>query len=158
MNKPSLLSYFNSAALIFLLCSHFGLIEPKNWLYNFSQSSGVKIITPIQEVKNTLELYKKDLENLQNNTSKYALKSELTSVTNNLQSKLDTNILDIKNVIKENQQSIRAIQGQTNISREIKYWQNKYDNNSCNSSYQVNSNLCIELRNRISNVQQKLSY
>ncbi|MCW9733700.1 hypothetical protein L5B97_09545 [Avibacterium sp. 20-15] len=158
MNKPSFLSYFNFVAFIFLLCSYFGVIEPKNWLDNISDSSGVKVITPIQEVKNTLESYKKDLENLQNNTSKYALKSELASVTNNLQLKLDTNILDIKNLIKENQQSIRGMQGQTNISREIKYWQNKYDNNSCNYSYQVNSNLCIELRSRISSLQQKLSY
>lgn len=136
MNKSSFLPYLNSLVLIFVLCSQFGLIEPKNWLDNFSQTSGVQVITPIQKVEKALATHETALEYLRNNASTYASKSDLDRIKYDLQS----------------------MKGQTNLSNEIKYWQYKYNSspNYCDNYRYRDTEVCKEIRDKIFNLQLKL--
>lgn len=165
MNKPSWLSWINFILLVLILCSIFGVINPKQWIENFQNTSGIEVKTPIQKIEEILTKHDERLKNLENNENKYVLQSDIDNISNNLQSQLDliaSNFnqyyKELNHNISENKKLIQSLKGITNISEQIKYWQKHYNENFCFWDNRINSDLCKELRNRINNLQQKLPY
>ena len=81
-----------------------------------------------------------------------------SSLYENQQSQIFDSIKILNNNVISLGNELKLIKGVTNLSKELEKWDREYSNNSCNFSNSTNSNICREIREIRTLLQQKLPY
>ena len=166
MCKSSLLSKLNFILLIFCAVSFFGIIKPNSIIGQLFDNLGWEVKTPIDklesevnsglvDIKMKINSYLKDVDSINRNISKLDARSSLYE---NQQSQIFDSIKILNNNVISLGNELKLIKGVTNLSKELEKWDREYSNNSCNFSNSTNSNICREIREIRTLLQQKLPY
>ena len=166
MCKSSLLSKFNFILLIFFAVSFFGIVKPNSIIGQLFDNQGWEVKTPIDklesevnsgliDIKMKINSYLKDIDSINRNISKLDAKSSLYE---NKQSQIFDSIKILNNHVISLEKELKLIKGVTNLSKELEKWDREYSNNSCNYPNSNNSNICREIREIRTLLQQKLPY
>ncbi|HHF2577901.1 TPA: hypothetical protein ACPJUM_001502, partial [Haemophilus influenzae] len=81
-----------------------------------------------------------------------------SSLYENKQSQIFDSIKILNNNVISLENELKLIKGVTNLSKELAKWDREYSNNSCNYPNDTNSNICREIREIRTLLQQKLPY
>ena len=166
MCKSSLLSKLNFILLIFCAVSFFGIIKPNSIIGQLFDNLGWEVKTPIDklesevnsgfvDIKMKINSYLKDVDSINRNISKLDAKSSLYE---NQQSQIFDSINILNNNVMSLKNELKLIKGVTNLSKELEKWDREYSNNGCNYPNSTNSNICREIREIRTLLQQKLPY
>lgn len=149
------------------MCSiFFGIIKPNSIIGQLFDNLGWEVKTPIDklesevnsglvDIKMKINSYLKDVDSINRNISKLDAKSSLYE---NQQSQIFDSIKILNNNVISLGNELKLIKGVTNLSKELEKWDREYSNNSCNFSNSTNSNICREIREIRTLLQQKLPY
>ncbi|HHF2379913.1 TPA: hypothetical protein ACPJQJ_001838, partial [Haemophilus influenzae] len=107
------------------------------------------------DIKTKINSYLKDVDSINKNISKLDSKSSLYE---NKQSQIFDSIKILNNNVISLENELKLIKGVTNLSKELAKWDREYSNNSCNYPNDTNSNICREIREIRTLLQQKLPY
>ena len=166
MYKSSLLSKFHFILLIFCAVSFFGIVKPNSVIGQAFDYLGWEVKTPIDKLESEvhselvdinmkINSYLKDVDSINKNISKLDVKSSLYE---NKQSPIFDSIKILKNSVILLENELKLIKGVTNLSKELEKWDREYSNNNCNYPHITNSNICREIREIRTLLQQKLPY
>ena len=166
MCKSSLLSKLNFILLIFCAVSFFGIVKPNSIIGQLFDNLGWEVKTPIDklesdvnngfvDIKMKINSYLKNVDSINKNISKLDAKSIYTKI---MQSQLFDSIKILNNNVISLGNELKLIKGVTNLSKELEKWDREYSNNSCNYPHATNSNICREIREIRTLLQQKLPY